>query len=59
MLPYAPLAVLDKDKLLFYDRESGDKLVTYDPKTKSCDSFYESKLSAYFVCYFPSLISIL
>ncbi|KAG7554798.1 F-box domain [Arabidopsis suecica] len=59
MLALAPLAVLDKDKLMFYDRESGGALVTHDPKTKAYDYAYTSKLSAYFVCYFPSLISIL
>ncbi|EOA20772.1 hypothetical protein CARUB_v10001101mg [Capsella rubella] len=55
----APLAVLDKDKLLFYDRESEVALVTHDPKAKSYDFAYTSKLSAYGVCYFPSLFSIL
>ncbi|EOA29664.1 hypothetical protein CARUB_v10015654mg [Capsella rubella] len=55
----APLAVVDKDKLLFYDRESKVALVTHDPKTKSYEFAYKSKLSASAVCYFPSLVSIL
>ncbi|KAL1194973.1 F-box protein [Cardamine amara subsp. amara] len=54
-----PLAVLDKDKLLFYDHEHGNSLVTLDPNTKSYDLAYTSKLCANAVCYFPTLISIL
>ncbi|CAL9229825.1 unnamed protein product [Arabidopsis halleri] len=60
-LALTPLVVFDKDKLLFYDPEFGgaSALVIHDPKTKAYDPAYTSKLSAYFVCYFPSLISIL
>ncbi|XP_010495133.1 PREDICTED: F-box protein At5g10340-like [Camelina sativa] len=60
MKALAPLAVLDEDKLLFYDRETRVALVTHDPKTKSYEFAYTSKLGAYGgVCYFPSLVSIL
>ncbi|CAL9229823.1 unnamed protein product [Arabidopsis halleri] len=56
---FTPLAVLDKDKLLFYDRELGNALLIHDPGTKSYDLPYTSKRWARVVCYFPSLISIL
>ncbi|CAH8270665.1 unnamed protein product [Arabidopsis lyrata] len=56
---FTPLAVLDKDKLLFYDREHGNAFLTHDPDTKSYDLPYTSKRWARVVCYFPSLISIL
>ncbi|CAA7036153.1 unnamed protein product [Microthlaspi erraticum] len=53
-----PLAVLEEDKLLFYDT-GYSPLVIHDPKTKSYDLAYTSKAShAQAICYFPSLISI-
>ncbi|KAL9809914.1 F-box protein [Arabidopsis thaliana] len=56
---FTPLAVLDKDKLLFYDSTHGDAFLTHDPDTKSYDLPYTSNRCATVVCYFPSLISIL
>ncbi|CAL9216051.1 unnamed protein product [Arabidopsis halleri] len=54
-----PLAVLGKNKLLLYERDSGDSLVLHDPQTGSYDLVYTSKSSAYILCYIESLISIL
>ncbi|KAL0695324.1 hypothetical protein Bca4012_062504 [Brassica carinata] len=55
-----PLSVQEKDKLLFYDRESSDgPLVTCELKTKSFGIAYECKVKAYALSYVPSLISIL
>ncbi|CAA7027178.1 unnamed protein product [Microthlaspi erraticum] len=60
MLALVPLAVLDKDKLLFYSREFGDAFVTHDPITKSYVLAAQTpNRDAYAVYYFPSLISIL
>lgn len=45
MLAVEPLAILEEDKLLYYDRGSRKALlVTHDPKTKSCDLAYKSKV---------------
>nr|AAC72871.1 T15B16.15 gene product [Arabidopsis thaliana] len=56
-----PLAVFDKDKLLFCEPEYGDQLLTHDPKTKSYEFDYRffSPTTALPLCYFQSLISIL
>ncbi|KAG7569114.1 F-box associated domain type 1 [Arabidopsis thaliana x Arabidopsis arenosa] len=56
-----PLAVVDKDKLLFCEPNSGDQLLTHDPKTKSYELAYISfyRTTAYPLCYFQSLLSIL
>ncbi|CAH8253321.1 unnamed protein product [Arabidopsis lyrata] len=54
-----PLAVLGKNKLLLYERDSGDSLVLHDPQTGSYDLVFTSKSSADILCYFQSLISIL
>ncbi|KAF8086738.1 LOW QUALITY PROTEIN: hypothetical protein N665_0613s0007 [Sinapis alba] len=55
-----PLSVLEKDKLLFYDRESSDgPLVAYDLRTKYYNIAYKCNVNAYPLCFVPSLISIL
>ncbi|CAF1927990.1 unnamed protein product [Brassica oleracea] len=61
IMAFAPLSVLQNDKLLFHNRQSSDgSFVTNDIKTKSCDIANESKVKSYgALCYFPSLISIL
>lgn len=57
--PLLPVAVLEeKDKLLFYERDSCRELKIHDDQTKSHDLVFKSKSTGYPLCYFQSLISI-
>ncbi|KAG2319884.1 hypothetical protein Bca52824_013097 [Brassica carinata] len=58
-IPFLPLALLERKKLLIFPRYFGTTLVIHDLETKSYDAAFSDAFIGYPVCYFQSLISIL